>query len=129
VRRKLARGHRLVGGPCERVSRPASDSIDLLPLQGRNEPWPLDGVGAAVAKLALIIVTPGVHFTLLTNKYYSDNVFTFGRNVLKGLFYNLNEEKPDVVSVCSRLGYTYVLQLLFGEQLLTTQPPQKLKKT
>ncbi len=90
MRRKLARGHRLVGGPRERVSRPASDSIDLLPLQGRNEPWPLDGVGAAVAKLALIIVTPGVHFTLLTNKYYSDNVFTFGRNVLEGLSYNLN---------------------------------------
>ena len=46
------------------MSRAAGHSVDLLALQGSDQPGPLDGVGAAVAQLALVVVAPGVHLAL-----------------------------------------------------------------
>ena len=46
------------------MGRPAGHPVDLLPLEGRHKARPLDGVGAAVAQLALVIVAPGVDLAL-----------------------------------------------------------------
>ena len=61
-RRHLSCGHRLVGGPCERVRRPAGHAVDLLALlQGGHQARPLDGVGRPVAQLTLVVVAPREH--------------------------------------------------------------------
>ena len=60
----LARGNRLVGGPGQRVRRPARHAVDLLALlQGGHQARPLDGVGRAVAQLTLVVVAPREHLS------------------------------------------------------------------
>lgn len=53
----------LAGGPGEGVSRTTGHPVDFLALQCSYQPWPLDGIRGSISKLALIIVTPCVHFS------------------------------------------------------------------
>lgn len=55
----------LVGAPGEGVGRAAGDPVDLLSLQRNHQAGSLDGIGGAVAELALVVVAPGEDLALI----------------------------------------------------------------
>ena len=63
---QFAGSYRLVGRPCESVSRSTRHPVDLLALKSGHQPWPLYGVGASIAELTFIVVTPGEDLTLIS---------------------------------------------------------------
>lgn len=65
-RRHTTRRNRLACAPGDSMRRAASNAVDVLALQGDHLARPLDGSGGAIAQLALVVVPPREHLTLVS---------------------------------------------------------------